>query len=227
VGESPLLDGPVHCIPHGVDTAVFKPLDQSHCRELLGVPEGKIVLLCAIEHMDRPLKGADLLVKALDFLPKAFQDQCVLLLFGHPNRRIQEQISLPIIDLGYINEDRLKAVAYSAADLLINPTRAESFGLVALESMACGTPVAAFKVGGIPELVRPGVTGLLAKPDDPEGLAACIQSMAGDPVQLQSMADRCRDVATTEYTLTQQVRRTIELYQYVLSEADPMLFRCK
>ena len=227
VGESPILDGPVHCIPHGVDTAVFKPLDKSHCRELLGVPEGKTVLLCAIEHMERPLKGADLLVKALDFLPKAFQDQCVLLLFGHPNRRIQEQISLPIIDLGYINEDRLKAVAYSAADLLINPTRAESFGLVALESMASGTPVAAFKVGGIPELVRPGVTGLLAKPDDPEDLAACIQSMAGVPGQLQSMADRCREVATTEYTLTQQVQRTIELYQKVLSEADPLLLRCK
>lgn len=220
VGESMFAGSPVHHIPHGVDVGVFKPLDKAQCRQLLGIPPGKLVLVCAIDNMDRPLKGAELLVKTLEFLPQSLQNQCVLVLLGRSNKAIQQRISLPIVDLGYLSEDRLKVLAYSAADLLINPTRAESFGLVALESMACGTPVVAFGVGGIPELVRPGVTGLLAEPEDPRSLARQIEIMIGDRSVLESMAWKCRNVVMDEYSLALQVQRYIELYRHVIAGGD-------
>jgi glycosyltransferase involved in cell wall biosynthesis len=218
VGESMLADREVHHIPHGVDTGVFRALEKTRCREMLGIPGGKSVLLCAMEYMSRPLKGADLLVKALNCLPEDVRKNSVLLMFGKTHPSMTKEIRMEHIDLGYIAADALKAVAYSAADLLINPSRAESFGLVALEAMACGTPVMAFRVGGIPEQVRPGETGDLAEPEDAAGLAAAVARWVMDPVGLQRLGQRCRSVVETEYSLDLQVRRSIGIYQKAASD---------
>lgn len=121
-------------------------------------------------------------------------------------------------DLGYISADSLKTVAYSAADLLINPSRAESFGLVALEAMACGTPVVAFRVGGIPEQVRPGETGDLADPEDASSLAATVARWIADPAGLERLSRNCRRVVEMEYSLDLQVRRSIDIYQKASNE---------
>lgn len=216
--ESMLGAAEVWHIPHGVDTEVFQPLDKEHCRSLLGIPKGKNVLFCAMESMRRPLKGADLLVKALRNLPESVQRDSVLLLFGHSSRAILKQVRMPVINLGFIQHDRLKALAFSAADLFVNPTRAESFGLVVLESMACGTPVAAFGVGGVPELVRPGLTGHLAAADDPMDLARGVSALLDDKAELEAMSRRCREVAVAEYSLEQQVRSYIDLYRRVIAK---------
>lgn len=213
VDQSMLAGRTVHHIPHGLDVDVFKPLEKSACRSLLGIPEGRTVLLCAIENMDRPLKGGALLAEAMQALPDSVRKDCVLLVFGRSSPSILSRIHMEVIDLGYLNSDALKVIAYSAADVLVNPSRAESFGLVALESMACGTPVLAFRVGGIPELVRPGQTGLLAEPEDPQSLADGIVAMLNDRPGLQAMGDKCREVVLEEFTLDIQVKRTIEIYQ--------------
>lgn len=215
VGESMLADREVHHIPHGVDTSVFRALDKIRCREVLGIPPGKSVLLCAMEYMKRPLKGADLLVKALKCLPEDVRKNSVLLMFGKAQPSITKEIPMEHIDLGYIAADSLKVLAYSAADLLINPSRAESFGLVALEAMACGTPVVAFRVGGIPEQVRPSETGDLADPEDAPGLAAAVERWIRDPAGLARLGHTCRRVVESEYSLDLQVRRSIEIYQKV------------
>lgn len=203
----------VRHIPHGVETDVFQPLDKEHCRSLLGIPKGKNVLFCAMESMQRPLKGADLLVQALQSLPESLQKDSVLLLFGHSSREFLRQVPMPVISLGFLQHDRLKAIAFSAADLFVNPTRAESFGLVVLESMACGTPVVAFSVGGVPELVRPGITGYLAKPGEPGDLCQGVVKLLEDKAGLASMAQRCRQIAVSEYSLGQQVRGYMDLYR--------------
>lgn len=214
-GESMLKGNTIHHIPHGVETDVFQPLDKEYCRKLLGVPKEKKLLVCAMESMHRPLKGADLLVKAIQSLPVSFQRDCVLLLFGQTNPEMLKQIRIPVISLGFIHHDRLKAVAFSAADVFLNPTRAESFGLAVLESMACGTPVVAFGVGGVPELVRPSVTGYLAKPEQPHDLGAGVLKLLDEANRLQAMSHRCREVVLSEYTLELQVQRYMDLYKHV------------
>src|SRR5690606_8743931 len=105
--ESVLAGFPVHHVPHGIDTSAYQPLDKESCRSLLGVPKGKKVLLFAVERMDRPLKGADLLVKALRDLPESLKKECVLLLFGHSGGELSRLLDMPTIDLGFLSHDRL------------------------------------------------------------------------------------------------------------------------
>ena len=218
VGQSFLAGRPVHHIPHGLDVEVFRPLDKSGCRTLLGIPDGKTVLLCAIENMDRPLKGGQLMLQALQQVPESIRRDCVLLVFGRSNRSLLQQIPMQVRELGYLSADSMKAIAYSAADLLLNPSRAESFGLVALEAMACGTPVVAFDVGGLPELVRPGLTGKLAEPENPQDFSAAIVSMLDDRRRLLAMGAQARQMVLDEFSLDLQVARTIDLYQSVIQE---------
>lgn len=212
VSESMLAGREVRHIPHGVDLGVFQPRERAACRDALGLPRHGVVMLCAIERMDRPLKGAALLVEALERIPEAERRDCTLVCFGKSSRALVSRMPVPVVDLGYLSHDRLKALAYSAADFVVNPSRAECFGLVALEAMACGTPVVAFGVGGLTELVEPMKTGLLAAADDADDLARCIRRMLAEPELRASTGQNARRLAEAEHDINTQVRRTTAAY---------------
>jgi glycosyltransferase involved in cell wall biosynthesis len=216
IQDSMLSDTPIHHVPHGVDLEVFKPLDREQCREKLGISREKKVILFAAESMSRPLKGADLLVQTLKSLPEVVSRDCVLLVFGETSDEILKQVPMPVVELGYLNNDHLKAIAYSAADLLLNSSRAESFGLVVLESIACGTPVVSFGVGGVRELVRPGTTGFLADAGDPVCLGVQVVEFFGDRPRAEALTRQCRQVALAEYSINTQVQRYREIYQLAI-----------
>jgi len=207
---------PVHLIPHGVDTEVYQPLDPERCRFALGLPPGKKVILFAVDDLTRYLKGGDLLQEALRALPSSLKAETVLLLFGNKGEAFARTVDIPTVSLGYISGDRLKAVAYSAADIFVSPTRAEAFGLVLLESMACSTPVVSFRINGVPDLVRPGVTGYLAEPENANDLAQGIVQILEDEPLRQSLRQQCRTVAVREYSLELQVQRYIKVYEQLL-----------
>jgi len=213
IQESSLGEVPVHHVPHGVDLDVFKPLNRDQCRQQLGIPLGKNVILFAAESMMRPLKGADLLVQTLQSLPEGVKRDSVLLVFGETSEEILKQIPMPVVDLGYLHRDCFKAIAYSSANVLLNPSRAESFGLVVLESIACGTPVVSFGVGGVKDLVRPGITGFVADSEDPIDLAARVVEFFADTAKATALSEQCRQVALAEYCIGTQVRRYHEIYQ--------------
>lgn len=216
VSESMLAGREVRHIPHGLDLEVFKPMDKAACRVALGLPPDGLVMLCAIEHMARPLKGAHLLAEALQGIPAHELRQCTLLCFGRSSRRLLERMPVPVVDLGYLSHDRMKALAYSAADFSVNPSLAECFGLAALESMACGVPVVAFGVGGLAELVDPAKTGLLAKPGDARDLAAKLKLMLND-AEFRSVASaEARRQVERDFRLETQVSRTVSLYREVI-----------
>src|SRR5262249_35033136 len=154
--------------------------------------------------------------KSLAGLPESLKRDCVLLLIGEGGGPMAEAAGIEAIDLGYVSNDRLQAIAYSAADLYLCPTRAETFGLVLLESIACGTPVVSFRVGPVPELVRPSVTGVLADAEDAEGFRNGIVSLLEDDKYRNELRRTCRNVAVSEYSLELQVKRYIDLYNSVL-----------
>ncbi len=214
--QSMLRRFPIHCIPNGVDLEAFQPLDPEKCRSLLGIPPGTKVLMLAALSLHSPWKGGDLLRKALVLLPESLKRNSVLLLLGRGGEAISESVSFPCISLGHVDDDRLKAIAYSAADVFVHPTRADNFPLVLQESMACGTPVVSFGVGGVPELVRPGVTGYLAEPESAEDLREGIVQLLQDEERHAFMSKRCRDIAVDEYRLEMQVERYVRLYEQLL-----------
>lgn len=207
---------PIHHIPNGIDTNAYQPLERQLCKTVLDIPQNKKVFLFAADSLTEKRKGGDLLFKALQQLPQSLKAETLLLTFGNGGEAMQSELGMPILSLGYIGGDRLKSVAFSAADLFIFPTRADNLPLTLQESMACGTPMVSFNIGGVPDLVRPGVTGYLAQPEDADDLAVGILKLMEDDRLRETMSQQCRAIALKEYSLELQALRYIQLYQNAL-----------
>jgi glycosyltransferase involved in cell wall biosynthesis len=204
-------------IPYGLDLDIYKPLDWEECRSRLGIPKNKKVLLFSAFNVEDRRKGGDLLYKALEKIPSSLKNDLCLLVIGE-GRKVSPLIDgMDLINLGFIEDDGAKAVVYSSADLLVFPTRADNLPLVLQESMACGTPMVSFNVGGVPELVRPGLTGYLAEPEDPDSLVKGIVQLLEDDNLRNKMSESCRSIALAEYPLEKQARSYIKLYESILS----------
>ena len=175
-------------VPCGVDTALFTPGDAGAARAALGLGDGPVVL-----YVGRlaPIKGLGTLLDALAVLRARGRRLRLLVVGGdadepangHEADLRARAASLGLGDavrfVGPQAQERLRDY-YVAADATVLPSYYESFGMVALEAMACGTPVIATRVGGLPTTVRDGVTGLLVADRDPAALARTIERMLDD-----------------------------------------------
>jgi glycosyltransferase involved in cell wall biosynthesis len=216
--QSILARFPIHNIPNGVDTDVYKPLNSEQSRLGLGIPVDKKVLLFGAQSLHDTRKGGDLLLKALQSLPGTLRSEILLLVMGEGGEKIAKSVDIQTRQLGYITSDSAKALAYSAADVFIFPTRADNLPLVLQESMACGTPMVSFRVGGVPELVRHYETGLLAEPGDANALSESILHLLEDSHLRNRLSRRCREIALEEYSLELQIVRYIELYNQLTQQ---------
>jgi glycosyltransferase involved in cell wall biosynthesis len=208
---------PIHQIPYGIDTDVYEPLDPEQCRFLLGIPASKKVIGFVAHRLSESRKGGDLLLKALQSLPESLKAEVLLLTLGaNESNAFAEAVGIPTLNLGYIDNDRLKAIVYSAADLFVMPTRADNLPLVLMESMACGTPMVSFRIGGVPDLIRPGITGYLAEPENAKDLSDGIVQLLEDESLYSFMSEQCRAITLKEYPSELQAQRYIELYRLAL-----------
>ncbi len=202
--QSPLVAHlPVQAIPNGVDVTVFQPRPSGEFRDSLGV-DGPMVLFLGGKE---PQKGYDELKKALVGL-----NPLSLVTVGQP-------VGFETLALGWIENDRLLALVYGAADLLMVPSREDNLPNTVLEAMACGTPAVAFDVGGIPEMVRPGKTGWLVPSGRPDLFREAVLSALADPARLVEMGRACRQAVLEEFTLEIQADRYHRLYRSVLSRS--------
>ena len=167
--------------PCGVDLAKFRPLDQKEVRRQLGLNGEKVLLYVG---RVEPLKGLDLLVETAAQMEAGEEEVRMMVVGGggpgEPEtdrvmRLAEERNVDDLIDfVGRVNHDDLP-LYYNAADVCVVPSYYESFGLVALESMACGTPVVATRVGGLPTIVQHGHTGYLKSWRCPEAFANSVE----------------------------------------------------
>ena len=215
--QSMLNRFPIDRIPYGIDTDAYQPLDTSQCRSALGIPIRKKVLMFTAAHVNESRKGYDLLMRAMQHLPKTLKAEMLLLIIG--DMAVEKPPDIQSLNLGYISGDRLKAIAYSAADLVVFPSRADNLPLVLQESLACGTPMVSFEVGGIPDLVRPGITGYLAQAENVKDLSNGIIQLLEDESLRQYMSQECRSIALKEYSLELCTQRHVELYHQVLQDS--------
>lgn len=207
---------PIHHIPNGIDTDLYRPIDSQQCRRELNIPADKHILMFGAQQLDDSRKGSDLLIDTLSGLPESVKAKTVLMTLGSSGNTINQAVGIETINLGYISSDEIKAKAYSAADLFLFPTRADNLPLMLQESMACGTPMVSFNVGGVPDLVRPMATGYLAHLEDAVDFRNGVVKLLEDRELRLKMSQQCRDIAIKEYSIKQQVERYAELYQKVL-----------
>jgi glycosyltransferase involved in cell wall biosynthesis len=200
----------VSVIPYGLDIHVFSPRDRLIARDALKIPQDASVILFAAQSVGNRRRGFTLLAQvlvSLNDLPNLF-----LVSLGSVGPAINVQV--PHLHLGTISgNDRLLSLIYSAADLFVIPSLQDNLPNTVLESLACGTPVVGFNVGGIPDMVRPGVTGLLAPAQDVAALRAVIIELLQDPTERSEMSANCRRIAIEEYALEVQAHRYVELYE--------------
>ena len=205
----------IHCIPNGIDTEVYQPLDREQCRSVLNIAKNKKVLMFGADNLTDARKGGDLLLKALASLQPSLKAQTLLLTLGNGGEAIAEKVGIQTLNLGYVTSDRLKSIAYSAADLFIFPTRADNLPLMLQESLSCGLPVISFDIGGVPDLVRPGVTGYLAVAEDIKDFSHGIIQLLEDKNLRDRISKQCREIALQEYSLALQAQRYIDLYRAI------------
>ena len=159
VKQSFLRDYPVKVIHNGIDLSIFKPT-LSDFRWKYGITDEKFILLgVAFDWGIR--KGLDVFIELAKRLP---QDQYQIVLVG-TNAKVDKQLPDNIISIHRTQNQQGLAEMYTAADLFLNPTREEVFGLVNAESLACGTPVLTFATGGCPEIVGSNCGSIVACDD--------------------------------------------------------------
>ncbi len=216
--QSMLRRFPIHRIPNAVDTTVYKPIDKRACREALGIDPNKLVVGFAAFSLANHIKGGDLLIEALAGLEDELKSRLVLLTFGGSSEETTQTAGIETVQLGFLYDDQPKVQAYSAADVFVVPSRHENQGLVPIECIACGTPVVAFAVGGLPEVVRNEVSGTLAEPENAQNLRAKIAQVLTNSELRQTLAQKCRTLAVNEFDITLHAQRYIDLYEQLISE---------
>jgi D-inositol-3-phosphate glycosyltransferase len=219
-------------IPPGVDTTRFYPISSDEAREYLNIPadEKMILFVGRIE----PLKGIDTLIKAIAQMRKSdILSECPHYLYiiggepysinGEGGQEIERLKALcaelgvgdMILFMGKKDQNTLQYY-YSAAEIVVMPSNYESFGMVALEAMACGTPVVATQVGGLQHLVQNGVTGFTIPHNDPLALEESLTQLMCKPEIRAKMSRSSFEYAKT-YSWETITPKIIDLYQKTIN----------
>jgi D-inositol-3-phosphate glycosyltransferase len=217
-------------IPPGVDTGHFYPIPADEAKQFIGLkPDNRMILFVGrIE----PLKGVDTLIQAMAHLDVGLTSRerpvHLAIIGGEPDvdlsvmsaemARLQKMcddlcMGGTVVFLGKRAQDTLPYY-YSAAEVLVMPSLYESFGMVALEAMACGTPVIASEVGGLGYLVQDGLTGFTVPDSDPEMLSGRLSCLLGNHELRNEMGNRAAEYAK-EYEWEKVAASIIALYREV------------
>lgn len=222
----------IDVVPPGVDLNRFNPLDRREAKEKIGMPPDDQMILF-VGRM-QPLKGVDILIEALGLVrqkePKLAQNICVSLIGGDPqpdsevekrelerlnNLRKKLDIEDLVTFLGAKDQDTL-VYYYSAAEMVVMPSHYESFGMVALEAMACGAPVIASDVGGLPFNIEDGFNGYLVPGRDPRALADKIILLLKYPALRDQLSEQAQ-AWVARYSWVNIADEILEVFERTLS----------
>ena len=210
-------------IPFGVDIDQFEPAAAATRREL-GLRDGQKVI-GTVCRLVEPKKGLRILLQAMAVLAKRYgQPPCQLLIVGdgpsrHELELLREQLGLSSWVVFAGSRRDIPRVLH-AVDAFVLPSLYEGFGIAILEAMAAGKPVIATAVGGIPEFVLSGETGLLVEPGNVEALADAIDRLLSHPQQARTMGAKGRIRAGERYHISTVVRQHEQVYTACLTQAS-------
>jgi N-acetyl-alpha-D-glucosaminyl L-malate synthase BshA len=213
--------GKIHLIPNGVDVNKFNPsIDGSEIKRLYKA-EGKYIVFTARHH--RPVYGIAYLIMAAKLVISRKKDVVFIiggdgpLLNYHKELAGKLGIKDHILFTGAILRDLILKY-YAASDIVVVPSLQESWGLVATEAMACGKPVIASNVGGLPDQIIDGFNGFLVPPRDPKAIADRILYLLENPSVAKRMGRNGRELAEEKYNIEKRVDKIIEIYRKLLEK---------
>jgi len=206
-------------IPHGVNVSLFSPGDIQEARKQLGLHSGTRILLFSANGIRKnPWKDYHTLRDALAMVAEKHSGVPLLLLALGEAAPSEYLGNSEIRFIPFIKDQEIVARYYQAADLYVHAARADTFPNTVMEALACGTPVIATAVGGIPEQVSEGETGYLTPAGDVCALAEAILFLLEHPQQRQAMALNAREAALTQWNSERLAERYLIWYNQILED---------
>ena len=217
--RSLLAGKPARLVRNGVDLEVFSPGSRSEARTALGLPQdAPLLLFAATDALTNPFKDGATLLAALTQLVRSKPGVRLVALGGRTMPEGYQPLANSVIARPFEADPRKVTLYYRAADVLAHATRADSAPLSILESLACGLPVVASRVGGIPEYVEDGKTGLLVPPGQAPALAAALRRVIEDRALAAELSRNGLAAARQRYHLRDQARSYLEWYRELIRE---------
>ena len=208
-------DWPVSVVPNVLDTGIYQPLDRDFCRQALGLPaDRQIILFGAMGGVCDPRKGYDLLQDALARLANRVDPENVLcVVFGQSAPQHSSALPFPTRWMGHVHDDAALALLYNAADVMVVPSRQENLPQTATEPQACSCPVVAFDTTGFRDVVAHRETGYLARAFDTEDMAEGLRWILGNAGLRNTLGRAARERALGLWAPAVVVPQYQQVYQ--------------
>jgi glycosyltransferase involved in cell wall biosynthesis len=212
-------------IPNGVDRSVFNPGDCLSARRKLGIPANAFVMLFVAHGiLQNRFKDYTSLRKSIDIVGEKLQNREILFIGLGEEGEDERRGNVTIRFVPFQKDANTVAQYYQAADIYLHAALADNFPVVILEALACGTPVIATSIGGIPEQIKDGRTGILVPPQDPDEMAARIVQLTRDDNLRLSMGNHASEDAAMHFDLDRQVDVYLDWYHQVLESSSKSSF---
>lgn len=209
-------DLPVKTIHNPIDTDLFIPKSRIEARRQLGLPLDKKIILFGAANVSDPRKGMRLLIHALNELTeKSYSDQVELVIFGKTPSNIEEQLPFSATLMHYVSKTETLVNMYNASDLFVLPSLEDNLPNTVMEALSCGTPVAAFRIGGVPEMVAHGTCGYLASLGDANGLSQGIDFILTNS-EKSDFRSAARERVLEKFDRTLVAQQYLNLYESLL-----------
>lgn len=211
-------DRRIEVIPNGLDTDRYKPIDKATARTVYNLPQDKnLVLFSAFSAISDKRKGNQFLVPALEKMARAgWGSRAELVIIGASRPENPPDLGMQVHYMGHLHDEISQVLLYSAADVLVAPSMQENLSNTVMESLACGTPVVAFNIGGMPDMIDHQINGYLAKPFESDDLAEGIMWVLENSGRRGLLAQRARQTVLERYALKTVADRYLALYQSLL-----------
>ncbi|WP_110954059.1 glycosyltransferase family 4 protein [Anaerosinus massiliensis] len=219
VQESSLLGcNKIKVIPNGIDIQKYKPIDKNVTRDILSInKKKKIILFGAMSSTKDKNKGYQYLIDALNKIGNFIEDDCIeIIVFGGNQPKEEKIFNYKTTYLGRLYDDITLNILYSSADVFIAPSISENLPNTVMESIACGTPVVAFNIGGISDLINHKQNGYLAKPFESEDLARGIAYILEDKERWNMLSHNARKKVIDTFDINIVAKKYINLYEEIL-----------
>ena len=217
-GQSPIVKacGGVEVIPPGIDTTVFKLQDKNLCRKHLDLPVDAFVIVTGGASLTDTNKNVLWLLEQLSRLPDL--DGVIVLAFGEGTLPVPDRLNVRFT--GGIRERRDLARLLAAADVFVSASLMETYGLTLVEAMACGTPVVAFRVGGIPEAAPDGQGAILCTGGDGPALIEAITKLRNSPQLRDRLGNLAHETAHNRNAASSFANAFAQLYRECVSPRE-------
>lgn len=211
----------VEVIPNGIDLSRFKPIDKNIARDILCLPKDKkLILFGAMSAINDQNKGFYLLKQSFKKFQLIGNKNIEFVIFGSSKPRNEENLGFKTHYLGRLNDEMSLALVYSTADVFIVPSIQENLPNTIMESLACGTPVVAFNVGGISDMIDHKRNGYFAKPFDTIDLAYGIKWVLEDNTRLKELSKNARTKAINKFDVIKIAEKYKKLYEDILKREN-------